>query len=319
MTLSPSPEDAGQRLDRYLAAQLEDVSRSRIQTWLRDGRVRIGGKTAKASAKVLGTETIDVDPEAAPPLNAHPEDIPLTILYEDDDVAAVDKPAGMAVHAGAGMYSGTLVNALLGHYQSLSTGSDPLRPGIVHRLDRFTSGVIVIAKNDAAHACLADQFQTRSVRKIYHALVHGDGNKERGVTERFLRDGITWRRISLDIGRDARNRLRMTTRNPVGPARSALTEYCVEKSAPGYSLLRILLGTGRTHQIRVHLSAAGMPVVGDRLYGAPISPKGLTAPERYYLHAKAISLAHPRTGNPLTITADFPPEFTQALGEAGLY
>ncbi len=278
--------EKGSRLDSALSRQFPDASRSRIQEWIRAGRVLVNGGPAKASYVLHGGESVGVDPAPATPLRAEAEDIPLRILHEDADLIAVDKPAGMVVHAGAGNYSGTLVNALLHRFELLSGIGGELRPGIVHRLDRFTSGVLLVAKTDQAHRRLADQFALREIRKIYLAMVNGAPKTESG-------------RIEKPISRDPVRRERMTARLAGG--RAAWTEYRVRERFEGETLLEVLIGTGRTHQIRVHLSSVGLPVVGDRLYGAP--PSELP---RYFLHAHSIEFKHPSTGERLTITSPLP-------------
>src|SRR5277367_5254958 len=264
-TYPVSPEAAGQRLDAWLAAQLEGVSRSRVQLLLSQGSVVVDGKPAKASLKLRGGETVEVHGEPAPPpLRAMAEAIPLDIIYEDDDLSVVNKPAGMMVHAGSGATEdarnrGTLVNALLHHYRQLSSTGGELRPGIVHRLDKQTSGLIIIARNDAGHLKLAEMFSRRQMRKTYIALVHGDLKQEAGT-------------INTAISRDAIRRTRMTTRRATG-GRMAISHYEVvrriESRFGKFTLVRVRIETGRTHQIRVHMASIGHPVVGDTLYGAP--------------------------------------------------
>jgi 23S rRNA pseudouridine1911/1915/1917 synthase len=285
--------DAGKRLDRFLTDKLQTESRARVQQLLRDGRVSVEGARAKASHRLRGGEAIAMEWEARPPLRAFPEDIPLEVLYEDEDLIAVNKPAGMPVHAGAGRQAGTLVNALLHRFDKLSQLGGELRPGIVHRLDRLTSGVLLAAKNDPAHRALAEQFRRRQVEKTYIALVQGSLEPERG-------------RISAPIARDLLRRRRMTARRRSG--REALTEYRVLRRWPGYTLLEVRIHTGRTHQIRVHLSNLGHPVAGDTLYGAR---GGLLA--RNFLHAARIRFRHPRTGTPLEFSAPLPPELQAFL------
>jgi 23S rRNA pseudouridine1911/1915/1917 synthase len=219
------------------------------------------------------------------------------VLYEDADVIAINKPAGMVVHTGAGRHSGTLVNAVLHRFGKLSGVGGELRPGIVHRLDRFTSGVILIARNDTAHRHLAEQFASRQVEKIYVALVHGALKSDAG-------------RITAPITRDPVTRVRMTARLARG--RQASTSYQVLKRFKEYTLLEVKIGTGRTHQIRVHLASIGHPVVGDKLYGAPASELG-----RYFLHARQIAFTGPVTGERITIAAPLPPDLVAYLDALG--
>lgn len=298
-TLTVQPSDKGKRLDAYLHERLPEYSRARIQAWIKEGRVLTNQQPARASQILKGSEAIELNPGDLPPLHADPEAIPLTILYEDDHLIAIDKPAGMVVHAGAGIHSGTLVNALLHRFQTLSSVNGPLRPGIVHRLDRFTSGVLLVAKTDAAHQKLAAQFAARQVRKEYLTMVHGSMPKDQA-------------RIEKPIARDPRHRARMTSKLAEG--RAAWSEYRVLERFPKLTYLSVIIGTGRTHQIRVHLAGIGHPVVGDILYGAPPN-SGL---DRYFLHAHRIQFAHPSTGDPIQIESELAPELrlwkeTQAL------
>ena len=289
-------QDAGKRLDHVLQSRLPQFSRARLQDWIKRGRVLVNGRSRRASYAVRPADTIDVEPAEPAPLRAAPEPIPLTILYEDPDVVAIDKPAGMVVHSGAGVHSGTLVNALLHRFASLSRSAGDLRPGIVHRLDRYTSGVLLVAKNDAAHQRLAEQFAARHVEKTYLALVHGNVKQDRG-------------RIEKPITRDPRQRVRMTARLSRG--RAAWTEFHVLHRFAGFTYLEVRIGTGRTHQIRVHLASTGHPVVGDRLYGAPSKVAGQPALPRYFLHAHRIRFQQPSTGQPVTVESPLPPD----LGE----
>ncbi|MBZ5622016.1 MAG: RluA family pseudouridine synthase [Acidobacteriia bacterium] len=283
-----------------LHERLPEFSRSRIQRWIEDGHVLVNARRSRASHLVRAGEAIDVKPAEAPPLHATPEAIPLTVLYEDDDVVAIDKPAGMVVHAGAGIHSGTLVNALLHRFGALSGVGGALRPGIVHRLDRYTSGVLLVAKNDAAHQRLAAQFSGRQVEKIYLALVHGKVKLESG-------------RIERPIARDPVRRVRMTARLAEG--RAAWSEYRVLRRfapraarASGFTLLEVRIGTGRTHQIRVHLSSLGHPVAGDTLYGAPAKVEGRPLLGRYFLHAHRIRFQLPSTGEEIAVVSPLPSE-----------
>jgi 23S rRNA pseudouridine1911/1915/1917 synthase len=286
--LEASSSDSGKRLDLYLHERLPEYSRARLQEWIKTGRVRVDGKPQKRSHLLHGSEAIDVEPAELPPLHAEAEDLPLEILYEDADVIAVNKPAGMVVHSGAGRHSGTLVNALLHRFRKLSTVGGALRPGIVHRLDRLTSGVILVARSDKSHRHLAEQFSSRQVEKVYLALVHGRMKADRG-------------KITTPITRDPVRRVRMTARLASG--RSAISEYKVLGRFDKFTLLEVRIGTGRTHQIRVHLASIGHPVAGDKLYGAPASGLG-----RYFLHAQRITFTSPSSGDRITVEARLPPE-----------
>ncbi|MBI3472207.1 MAG: RluA family pseudouridine synthase [Candidatus Solibacter usitatus] len=286
-----------ERLDHYLLRRFPQHSRARLQEWIRGGCVRVNGDEKKASYVVRESDRIEVAPAERAPLTAQPEAIPLEILYEDGDVVAINKPAGLVVHAGAGVRSGTLVNALLHRFQSLSGLGGEDRPGIVHRLDRYTSGVLLVAKNDAAHRSLAAQFAARQVEKTYLALVYKQVRQDQG-------------RIEAPIARDPRRRVRMTAR--LGTGRSACSEYRVLRRWNRYTLLEVRIGTGRTHQIRAHLAGIGHPVAGDPLYGAPASPHG-----RFFLHAARIRFAQPSSGQPVEVCAALPPELEQWLGELG--
>ncbi len=291
--LEAAPTDAGQRLDLYLHQRLPEYSRSRLQDWIQSGRVRVDGAAQKRSYQLRGSEKIQVEPAEPPPLRATAEDLPLEVLYEDPAVIAINKPAGMVVHAGAGVHSGTLVNALLHRFRTLSGVGGAMRPGIVHRLDRFTSGVILVARNDAAHRHLAAQFAGRSVEKIYVALVHGRMKTDQG-------------RITTPIARHPTRRIRMTAQ--LGRGRQAITEYRVLRRFDKFSLLEVRIGTGRTHQIRVHLASIHHPVAGDKLYGAPTSELG-----RFFLHAQRITFSSPGTNERVTVVAPLPAELEQHL------
>jgi 23S rRNA pseudouridine1911/1915/1917 synthase len=280
--------DAGQRIDQWLHARLPEFSRSRIQDWIKSGRVLVNGAAVKTAYTLRAGDAVRVEPADPPPLNATAEDIPLRVLYEDADVVAIDKPAGMVVHAGAGVHSGTLVNALLHRFEKLSSVGGTLRPGIVHRLDRFTSGVLLVAKNDASHQKLAAQFAGRQIEKVYLALVHGVVKAETG-------------RIERPIARDPVHRARMTARLAEG--RAAWSEYRVLERFADFTLLEVRIGTGRTHQIRVHLASIKHPVVGDTLYGAPAQPQL----GRFFLHAHRIRF-HVPSGDEIVVESPLAPE-----------
>ncbi|MGH9474866.1 MAG: RluA family pseudouridine synthase [Terriglobales bacterium] len=308
----------GERLDQFMRAQVPDWSRARLQAQIRMGAVRVNGAEQRKPGLVLrGGDRVQAGLGAAPPVAAEAlaEPIPLAVLYEDDELAVLDKPAGLVVHPGSGVGSGTLVNALLHRYGRLARGGGPQRPGIVHRLDRLTSGVMVVARTDAAHQRLGEQFQARSVIKLYRALVHGIPGMQAGE-------------IQLPIGRDLRQRVRMTTRRPAAHARSAHTSYRVleafpppaptppsQRSAWSFSLLELRLHTGRTHQIRVHLAALGHPVVGDRLYGAAaeLTGSGLAEyqPARVMLHAAELEFTHTVSGARMHFQAPLPAEMDE--------
>lgn len=313
-TYSVPVEAAGQRLDAWLTAQMDGVSRERVQMLLEQEKIRMDGKSPRASFRLRGGETIEVigDP-VRPPMKAFAEDIPLRVVYEDEALSVIDKPAGMMVHAGAGVTeAGTLVNALLHRYQTLSTTGGDLRPGIVHRLDKQTSGLIIVARNDAAHAKLAEMFSQRKMRKTYIALVHGHLERNKGT-------------VDAPIARDMVRRTRMTTRRDEG-ARTAVSHFMVERritSAYGkFTLVRVRIETGRTHQIRVHLSSLGHPVVGDTLYGAPGRLKNESTSDdlrldRNFLHAAELEFAHPITSEPLHFKSPLPEELAELLGRLG--
>jgi 23S rRNA pseudouridine1911/1915/1917 synthase len=292
-------EEAGERLDRVVTSHCPDLSRTRVQELIEGALVLLDGRATKGSHRVHGGERITVEAQPRPPMRAEAEFVPLEIIYEDDDVVAVNKAAGMIVHAGAGNPKGTLVNALLGRGQTLSQGGDLLRPGIVHRLDKDTSGIILVAKNDAAHAKLGEAFRQRSVKKTYLALVEGLLNEESG-------------RIELAIGRDPKRRVRMTARRSavLADAREARTDWRVLTRIGTTTLVEVQLHTGRTHQIRVHFSALRHPVVGDTLYGgAPeLSAGKATLPPlgRNFLHAAKLGFAQPRTGVWIDLRAPLP-------------
>jgi 23S rRNA pseudouridine1911/1915/1917 synthase len=305
LTFSISEEDAGQRLDAFLATQIRDWSRARLQRLIEEAEVLVNGRTAKSSYKLRANDTLEVELIAAPIAEFAPEDIPIEIVYEDEDLVVVNKPAGMVVHPAAGVESGTLANALAFHFEKLSSAGGAARPGIVHRLDKGTSGLLVIAKTEAAHEHLADQFRAREVFKSYMALVHGQVERERGE-------------IDQPLARDPRNRTRMAV---VRGGRPALSRYRVREYLERFTLLDVELKTGRTHQIRVHLAWLKNPVVGDETYGSgrdktvaePIIRSKIAQLERQFLHAEKLGFHHPRTKEPLNFTAELPVDLRALL------
>ncbi len=288
------PAAAGKRLDHFLKQQMADRSRAQLQEWIKDGQVLVNGAMVKAGHLLKVGDAVVVMPVERPGLAARAEDLPVTVLYEDDAVIAVNKPAGMVVHAGAGVHSGTLVNALLHHFGRLSSAGGEDRPGIVHRLDKLTSGVLLVARNDASHQKLAAQFAGREVEKTYLALVEGVVKKDTG-------------RIDKPIARDPVTRVKMTARLDRG--RAAWSEFRVARRFAKHTLLEVRIGTGRTHQIRVHLSSIGHPVAGDRLYGAAAQPER----GRFFLHAWRIRFTSPATGKVVTVEAPLPGELEEWL------
>jgi 23S rRNA pseudouridine1911/1915/1917 synthase len=304
--------EAGQRLDQRIASRFSSISRTRVQELIASGLVLVNSRAAKGSHRLRGGERIQIQIQPRPPLRAEPESIPLDILYEDADVIAVNKPAGMTVHAGAGVSRGTLVNALLGRGQSLAQSADALRPGIVHRLDKDTSGILLVAKNDAAHAKLSEAFRQRQVKKTYIALVQGLLKQGHGT-------------IDFAIARDPKRRTRMTVRRSLvlGNAREARTDWRTLARIDSTTLAEIQLHTGRTHQIRVHFSALRHPVVGDTLYGATaqlrIGKTTLPPLNRNFLHAAKLGFSQPRTGEWIELRAPLPQnlrDFLQQLASA---
>lgn len=293
------------RLDQYLAELFPDQSRSQIQQWIRSGQIRVNDRPAKTGYLTRSNDRITLErPASREPDTLQPEDIPLKVIHEDEDLAVLIKPAGLVCHAGAGNRTGTLVNALLYRLGPIR-GGDPARPGIVHRLDKLTSGLMVVARNPSAHRELAEQFRQRQVAKEYLALVYGNPKLRAGT-------------IDLPIGRDPNDRKKISTR--ARRKRSAVTHYREEKRCQFFSLLKVRIETGRTHQIRVHLAALGHPVVGDALYGGN-RRKNLPPPwqaavqnlHRPFLHACHLEFRHPRSGRILSFDAPLPQELAEFL------
>jgi 23S rRNA pseudouridine1911/1915/1917 synthase len=301
MKLQAGLDDRGVRLDVFLSRRLENLTRSQIQLLNRSGAIRIGGSQEKAGYRIRGGETIEVDVRilAAQPIS--PEQIPLQIYFEDRDLAVIEKPAGLVVHPGSGTRSGTVANALMFHFKNLSDVGGESRPGIVHRLDKKTSGLLLVAKNNIAHARLSDAFQARRIQKTYLALVHG--TPTRGTAA-----------IDLTVGRHPRIRTKMAPGRLTG--RAAHTEYRVLESLHGFSFLEVKITTGRTHQIRVHLSATGHPVVGDDVYGERSYKqfiKKFGDLKRYFLHAADLKFEHPITGKAMEFHSPLPSQLQNLL------
>jgi 23S rRNA pseudouridine1911/1915/1917 synthase len=295
-------EHEGLRLDQFLTAVLPDLSRSQIQRLIKDGRAVLAGRDARPSTSVRAGDHVRVDVPPPGPAKPAAESLPLTIVHDDPDLVVVDKPAGMVVHPAAGHSGGTLVNALLHHVRDLSGIGGEERPGIVHRLDRGTSGLMVVAKHDSAHQELSRQFRDREIDKEYLALVWG-----------LVQPG---RRIDAPIGRDPGNRQKMSTR--ARRARAAVTRVTGAEHLRGVSLLRVAIATGRTHQIRVHLNAIGHPIVGDAVYGGvhrrvPAHLKAVTHLERPFLHAARLAFTHPRDGRRVQFTSPLPADLERIL------
>ena len=287
---------SGIRLDKFVGERCPELSRTHAQKLIVDGFITVNGKTARSSLKLGIGDRVDIVIPPPPPSPLYPEAIPLQIIYEDDDLLVVDKPAGLAVHPAPGHPGHTLVNAILAHYPHLTDISDSLRPGIVHRLDKDTSGVMLVAKNRVAQANLSEQFKARSIVKSYLVLVRGKLSPAKGI-------------IEAAIGRDPRHRQRMAV---VSRGREARTEYRVVRYVGDYSLLEIKPETGRTHQIRVHLAAIDFPVVGDATYGVK-SPHL----SRQFLHARKLGFRLPSTGEYVEFESELPEDLERVLREIG--
>jgi 23S rRNA pseudouridine1911/1915/1917 synthase len=307
--ISADEEAAGSRLDSFLASQMPEISRTRLRRAIEDGDVLVNDREVKPSYRLRAGDQVEIDLPEPPPVELIPEAIPLDIVYEDDDLIVVNKPAGMVVHPGAGVSSGTLANALAHHFNQLSSAAGRIRPGIVHRIDKDTSGLLVVAKNDFAHERLSEQFQLRRVLKIYYALVYGQVSPESGE-------------INERIGRSPHHRTRMAVLKG-GAGREALTRYEVEKRYDEFTLLRVRIKTGRTHQIRVHLAHIGHPVAGDSTYGPgretsiknAQARRAIRSLGRAFLHAARLGFEHPRSGKQLEFDSRLPAELESVLTE----
>ncbi len=311
LSITVPAEAEGQRIDSFLAAQFDGISRSQIRRAIERGDVLVDDRETKPAYSLRAGENIQFEPPESLPIEAVPEEIPLEIVYEDAEIIVINKPAGIVTHPGAGVRSGTLANALVHHLSSqakqLPKRGGTSRPGIVHRLDVGTSGLIVAAKTDRAHLSLAEQFESRTVFKSYLALVYGVVREETG-------------RIEAPIGRDPRNRVKMSVR-PAGEGRAALTLFSVEERFQDFTLLDVEIKTGRTHQIRVHLAHIKHPVAGDPTYdGGRINTvrnrtvrSAIEAPGRPFLHAARLRLSHPTTGEVMDFSAPLPPDLESIL------
>lgn len=305
--ITADKEVAGKRLDAFLAAALADISRTRLQRAIEGGEVLINERLVKPSYKLRAGDVIDIDLPEPPPVELAAEALPLAVVYEDDELIVVDKAAGMVVHPGAGIESGTLANALVYHFNRLSETAGRIRPGIVHRLDKETSGLLVVAKTDTAHTRLAEQFHDRKVFKMYVALVYGRVSQSLGD-------------IEANIGRSPHNRTRQAVLRG-GAGRYAHTIFQVVDRYAEFSLLKVQIKTGRTHQIRVHLAHIGHPVVGDALYGQgrdnsvrdALMKREIRRLDRHFLHAAELEFAHPKTGELMKFQSPLAPELTSFL------
>jgi 23S rRNA pseudouridine1911/1915/1917 synthase len=295
--LTLGPEARGLRLDRALADRLPEHSRTVVTAWIREGRVRMGGVALSPKAKALGGEVVEIHVPAPEPSHLLPQDLPLEILYEDESLLVIHKPSGLTVHPGAGQRDGTLANALVYHLQGLPALGGAERPGIVHRLDKDTSGVMVVARTEAAQRALSAAFAAREMQKVYLAVVHGRPDDDEGV-------------IDEPIGRAPNHRTKMAVRPERG--RSAVTGWSVERTLPRHALLRCRPRTGRTHQLRVHLQHLGHPILGDPIYGRRDGPGEALAP-RLLLHAFSLGFRHPGSGEEVHFEAPLPQDFQTAL------
>ena len=297
--LTATPEEKGRRLDQFLADQLEELTRSAAQRLAEEEHVLLNGKPLKKNYKMTGCETLEVhlpDPE---PIDAVPQNIPLDIAYEDEDLLVINKPKGMVVHPAPGNPDGTVVNAVLYHCgESLSGIGGAFRPGIVHRIDKDTSGLLIIAKNDRAHLYLSEQLKDHTLARTYEAVVIGGLKEDKGM-------------VNAPIGRSPKDRKKMAI---VPDGRHAVTHYEVLARYPGYTHIRCKLETGRTHQIRVHMASLGHPIVGDEVYGPSKSKFDL---QGQCLHARELTFLHPADGQPRLIKSDLPDYFTDLLHKLG--
>ena len=298
LIIDVSDEETGERIDSFLSGKTE-FTRTRIQQLIKDKNITVNGKATKSSYKIEENDEIVIEVPEAETTEIKPENIKIDIVYEDSDIAVINKQAGLVVHPAHGHYSGTLVNAILYHIKDLSGINGEIRPGIVHRLDKDTSGLIVIAKNDKVHTVLTEMFQEKKIRKTYLAILKGKLNKSEG-------------KIVTQIGRDKNDRKKMTVIDDVTKGKTAITNYKVVSQNNLFTLVKVNIETGRTHQIRVHMRHLGYPILGDSVYGRKDNEK------RQMLHAYKLEFLHPVTGHQMKFTGEIPEDFQKALKKSDL-
>ena len=291
-------EETGERIDSFLSEKT-DFTRTRIQQLIKDRSITVNGKPTKSSYKIEENDEIAIEVPEVETTEIKPENIKIDVVYEDSDIAVINKQAGLVVHPAHGHYSGTLVNAILYHIKDLSGINGEIRPGIVHRLDKDTSGLIVIAKNDKVHAALTEMFQEKKIRKTYLAILKGKLNKSEG-------------KIVTQIGRDKNDRKKMTVIDDAAKGKNAITNYRVISQNKLFTLVKVNIETGRTHQIRVHMRHLGYPILGDSVYGRKDNEK------RQMLHAYKLEFIHPVTGRQMEFTGEIPEDFQKALKKSDL-
>ena len=298
LIIDVSDEETGERIDSFLSGKTE-FTRTRIQQLIKDKNITVNGKATKSSYKIEENDEIVIEVPEAETTEIKPENIKIDIVYEDSDIAVINKQAGLVVHPAHGHYSGTLVNAILYHIKDLSGINGEIRPGIVHRLDKYTSGLIVIAKNDKVHTALTEMFQEKKIRKTYLAILKGKLNKSEG-------------KIVTQIGRDKNDRKKMTVIDDITKGKNAITNYRVISQNNLFTLVKVNIETGRTHQIRVHMRHLGYPILGDSVYGRKDNEK------RQMLHAYKLEFLHPVTGHQMEFTGEIPEDFQKALKKSDL-
>ena len=298
LIIDVSDEETGERIDSFLSGKTE-FTRTRIQQLIKDKNITVNGKATKSSYKIEENDEIAIEVPEAETTEIKPENIKIDIVYEDSDIAVINKQAGLVVHPAHGHYSGTLVNAILYHIKDLSGINGEIRPGIVHRLDKDTSGLIVIAKNDKVHTALTEMFQEKKIKKTYLAILKGKLNKSEG-------------KIVTQIGRDKNDRKKMTVIDDITKGKNAITNYKVVSQNNLFTLVKVNIETGRTHQIRVHMRHLGYPILGDSVYGRKDNEK------RQMLHAYKLEFLHPVTGRQMEFTGEIPEDFQKALKKSDL-